>query len=116
MGTGDLFAGEVAGADVFIVDDIIASGGTVLRAAKASRARGAAHVYALATHGLFTTGAAGLFSSPDLDGVIVTDSVAPPALDVAGKLEIVSCAGLIGAAIQRLHGGGSINRLLNPRP
>ena len=114
--TGDLFAGEVAGADVFIVDDIIASGGTVLRAAKASRARGAAHVYALATHGLFTTGAAGLFSSPDLDGVIVTDSVAPPALDVAGKLEIVSCAGLIGDAIQRLHGGGSINRLLNPRP
>ena len=116
--SGDLFAGEVEGADVFIIDDMIATGGTVLRAAKACRQRGAKHVYALATHGLFSPGSSELFSSPDLDKVIVTDSVSPPPSTPAapGKLEIVSCATLLGDAIQRLHSGGSIHRLLNPRP
>ena len=117
--TGDLFAGDVAAADVFVIDDMIASGGTMVRAAKAARARGAEKVYALAAHGLFTTATQELFSSPEIDRVIVTDTIAPlppPSLDTAGKLEIVSCAALIGDAVQRLHSGGSIHRLLNPRP
>lgn len=117
MVSGDLFAGDVDGADVFIIDDMIASGGTMLRTAKASRERGAAHVFALAAHGLFSSTSGELFSGQDLDGVIVTDSIErPPSLETAGKLEIVSCAGLLGDAIQRLHAGGSIHRLLNPRP
>ncbi|MHB1102854.1 MAG: ribose-phosphate diphosphokinase [Devosia sp.] len=117
--SGDLFAGDVAGADVFIVDDMIASGGTMLRAARACRERGAKHVYALATHGLFSAGSNALLSSPDIDKIIVTDSVARAPLsseDAAGKLEIVGCATLLGDAIQRLHSGGSIHRLLNPQP
>lgn len=116
--TGDLFAGDVAGAEVFIIDDMIATGGTVLRAARACRERGAKHVYAIATHGLFSAGSGALLSSPDVDKVIVTDSVAqaPATSDPAGKLEIVSCAPLLGDAIQRLHSGGSIHRLLNPQP
>ena len=42
--TGDLFAGEVKGTDVFIVDDMISTGGTMLRAARACRSRGAGRV------------------------------------------------------------------------
>jgi len=115
--SGDLFAGAVAGADVFILDDMIASGGTVQRAARAARERGAVRVYALAAHGLFAAGSAELFTGADVDGIVVTDSVAPPAgLETRGRLEFVSCAGLIGEAIERLHAGGSIHRLLNPRP
>ena len=117
--SGDLFAGDVEGADVFVVDDMIASGGTMLRAATACRARGAAHVYALATHGLFSEGSDKLFEGPDFDKVIVTDSVPSARLspeNTGGKLEVVSCAPLLGDAIQRLHSGGSIHRLLNPQP
>src|SRR5690606_19147102 len=65
--SGDLFAGEVEGAAVFIVDDMIASGGTMLRAATASRERGAAAVFALAAHGLFSPPPAGLFAGGGID-------------------------------------------------
>lgn len=117
--SGELFAGEVEGADVFVVDDMIATGGTVLRAAKACRARGAARVFAMATHGLFSPGSAGLFAGSEVERVIVSDSTAPAEAlprGAAGKVEIVSCARLLGDAIQRLHSGGSIHRLLNPQP
>jgi ribose-phosphate pyrophosphokinase len=117
--TGDLFAGDVKGADVFIVDDIVSTGGTMLRAARACRDRGAGRVFAVATHGLFSEGSRELFLQPDIDKIIVTDSVemnGRAAEDPAGKLEIISCGQLLGDAIQRLHSGGSIHRLLNPLP
>ncbi len=111
---GELFAGDVAGKTVIIVDDMICSGGTILRAARACRERGAKKVLAYATHGCFTDDAAELFNDSALDSVIVTDSVGPHELEniPAGKLEVISCAPLLGDAIERLHGGGSINRLL----
>lgn len=115
--SGTQFAGEVAGADVFIVDDIIATGNTIVRAAEACRAHGASRVFAMATHGLFAGGAEGLFAKGVLDGILVTDSAAPFALpaEAEQRLEVMPTGELLGAAIARLHGGGSINRLLNPR-
>ncbi|MBN9311241.1 MAG: ribose-phosphate pyrophosphokinase [Devosia sp.] len=114
--TGELFAGDVEGAEVFVFDDMIASGGTMVRAAKACRERGARHVHAMATHGLMTTTSEVLFA-PEIDTVTVSDSV-PLSFEPGafGKLEIVSCAPLLADAIQRLHAGGSIRRLLNPLP
>jgi ribose-phosphate pyrophosphokinase len=117
--TGTLFAGDVADADVVIVDDMIATGGTVLRTAETVRARGARRVLAVATHGLFNPGAERLFAGSTLDGVIVGDTAAPfdlPADADRSRLTTVSCAPLLGEAIRRLHAGGSIHRLLNPRP
>jgi ribose-phosphate pyrophosphokinase len=110
--SGGLFAGAVEGAAVFILDDLIATGGTIVRAAEACRARGAAAVHAVATHGLFSS--AEQLLSPAIDTIIVTDSISafPPS---ASKLEVISCAPLLGGAIQRLHGGGSIHRLLHPQ-
>ena len=117
--SGDLFAGDVAGADVFIVDDMIATGGTLLRAAEACRQRRASHVYGIATHALYEQWSGEFVASTALDRIVVTDSTgALESLphEVLSRLEIVSCAGLLGEAIRRLHGGGSINRLLNPLP
>lgn len=116
--TGTLFAGDVRGADVFIVDDIIATGGTILRATEACRENGANRVFALATHALFAAESAVLFAEGKLDGIVVTDTAAPFDLPEAkaGRLEVLPVGPLIGAAIARTHGGGSINRLLNPLP
>ena len=75
--SGELFAGDVAGSAVFVVDDMISTGGTMLRAALACRKRGA-RVHAVATHGLFGKGIEALFS-PAIDSVVVTDSVASAA-------------------------------------
>jgi ribose-phosphate pyrophosphokinase len=112
---GDLFAGEVKGSAVFIVDDMISTGGTMLRTALACRERGAKAVYVFATHGLFSPGCEALFNSPTVNRVVVTDSVTPAnraGLEPLAKIEIVPAAPLIGEAIRRLHTNESITDLL----
>lgn len=103
--TGELFAGQVEGARVLIVDDLIASGGTMVRAAREIMRRGARDVWALAAHGLFTSGATEALSDPAIKGWVITDTVPPFRLtsDVASRIEIVSAAPLFGQAIQCLH-------------
>ncbi|MCG6113154.1 MAG: ribose-phosphate diphosphokinase [Paracoccus sp.] len=112
--TGDLFAGEVDGKVVFIVDDMIASGGTMLRAAGTCRERGASVVHALATHGLFGPGSDELFVARGIDRIAITDSVstaAAMAADSGRRLNIVSVAPLIAETIVRLHQGEAISDL-----
>jgi len=114
--TGQLLAGEVEGRRVLIVDDMIASGETMVRAATALRAAGAREAWALAAHGLFTAGAATALADPAIDGWVTTDSVPPfrlagrPAL--AGRVETVSAAPLFAETIRRLHAGGSVSELI----
>jgi ribose-phosphate pyrophosphokinase len=114
--SGDLFAGDVAGCAVFIVDDMISTGGTMVRAALACRERGAKAVYAVAAHGLFGKGADALFESPAIDRIVVTDSVASAARAKAdhpsAQLDILPAGPLIGEAIRRLHSHGSMCDLL----
>jgi ribose-phosphate pyrophosphokinase len=114
--SGDLFAGDVAGSAVFIFDDMISTGGTMLRAARACRERGADSVHVLAAHGLFGLGSSALFDEGAIDGVAVTDSVAA-AQEVKQRfprapLEVISAGALIAEAAERLHRNGSISGLL----
>ena len=55
--SGELLAGDISGKVAFIVDDLISTGGTLVRAARACRAAGATKVFAAAAHGLFIDGA-----------------------------------------------------------
>jgi ribose-phosphate pyrophosphokinase len=100
--SGSLFAGEVAQSAVFILDDMIATGGTMIRAARACRERGAAAVHALASHGLFGAGSAPILGEPSIDRIMVTDSVPQAALHDAPSLEVVSVAPLLAEAVARL--------------
>ncbi len=113
--SGELFAGDVAGKAAVVVDDMIASGGTMIRAAEACRSHGAAKVWAVATHGLFA-GAEELLSGPSFDGILVTDSVAAATRTKAAgsvpPLTVVSAAPLVAEAIRLLDGNGSISDLL----
>ncbi len=113
--SGDLLAGEVAGATVLVVDDLIASGGTMVRAAEACLGQGARRVIAVAAHGLFTGRAAEAIRSPALERVLVSDSVPPfrlpPGL-LGSRVEVVGAALLFAEAIRRLHEGGSITELV----
>lgn len=113
--SGELLVGEVAGATVLVVDDLIASGGTMVRAAEACLAHGARRVTAVAAHGLFTGRAAEAIASPALERVLVSDSVPafrlPPAL-LGPRVELVGTAPLLAEAIRRLHEGGSIAELV----
>ena len=65
---------DVAGRTVAIVDDMIATGGTICKAADALRAQGAVAVHAACSHGLFTGGAVNRLSG-HVDGVHATSSL-----------------------------------------
>lgn len=66
---------DVAGRRVAIVDDLIASGGTMLTAAQQLKAQGAQAVYAACTHGLFTGGAVPRLLAGGIDRILTTDTV-----------------------------------------
>jgi ribose-phosphate pyrophosphokinase len=110
--SGDLFVGNVAGRTALIVDDLISTGGTLLRAARSARAAGATRVLALVTHGLFMPGAEAVLADPAIDRVVVTDAVPPFRLTrPIDKLVILPCAPLLAEAIRRLHDGRNLTDL-----
>lgn len=112
---GEAVVGEAAGRAVVILDDLISTGNTLCRAARACRERGATEIHAAATHGLFMGGAPELMAEPSLGQVVVTDSVPPFRIDsglVGGKVVILEVAPLLAAAIERLHGDGSLVELM----
>jgi len=113
--SGNLLVGEVEDATVLVVDDLISSGGTMVRAAEACLAQGARAVWALAAHGLFTGKASEAVDDKRLARLVVTDTVPPFRLDPAltkRRLEVVSAAPLVADAIRRCHEGGSLVELL----
>jgi ribose-phosphate pyrophosphokinase len=112
--SGDLFVGDVKGTTALIVDDLISTGNTLLRAAHAARKAGASRVIALVTHGLFMRGAAEVVADPAIDLVVVTDAVPPFRLDRPTenkKLTILPAAPLLAEAIRRLHEERSLTDL-----
>ncbi|MCE6950267.1 ribose-phosphate diphosphokinase [Cereibacter sphaeroides] len=109
--SGELFAGDVAGKSVWIVDDMIDSGGTLLRAAQACRARGAAEVHLLATH-LLDPAAVDRLADPAVDTLTVTDSARLP--EAGPRVRLLSLAPLVGRAMARIHAGGAVGPLLDP--
>lgn len=113
--TGDLFVGDVTGATALVIDDLISTGGTLVRAARAARSAGARRVIALTAHGLFMEGAAEALADPALDRLVVTDTVPPfrlPAGATRDKLDILPSAPLFAEAIARLHEGRPLTELL----
>lgn len=111
--SGGTLVGQVSERLVVIIDDLISSGGTLVRAARACRDAGASRVLAAASHGLFVADASQTLSDPAIDEIVVTDSVAPFRLgaDWSGRLSIVDTAVLFGDAIARLHEGRSLTVL-----
>lgn len=102
-----LVAGEVAGATVLLLDDLIATGETMKRAAQALLRAGAREVVALAAHGLFIAPAAEVLADAAISRIVVSDSVPPfrlPATGpVAGKLRVASTVPLFARAIRDCH-------------
>ena len=109
--SGDqLVAGEVEGAIVLLLDDLIASGETLQRGAVALRHAGAKDVIGWAAHGLFVDKASELLANDGLSRLVVTDSVPPFRLPddgaVRGKLHVVSAVPLFAEAVRASHGSG----------
>lgn len=110
--SGSLFAGDVNGHCAVIIDDMISSGGTILRATRACRDHGAKRVIAAAAHGLFTNGADALFAKSGPDIVLTTDSVDISSTEHFDRLQVVSIADLLADTIKSLSNGDPLYDLL----
>ncbi|MBS1118101.1 MAG: ribose-phosphate pyrophosphokinase [Deltaproteobacteria bacterium] len=111
----EAFVGDVEGRIAVIVDDMIVSGTTLVRAADACRRRGATAVHAMATHAVFSAAAGQTLASPLLDSLVVTDTIAPGRSDLGAttnKLTVLPIAPLLARTIYALHTERSMSGVL----
>ena len=102
--------GKVSGKNAILLDDIIDTGGSIVQAAKALRAKGAASVMACATHPVFSGKAPEKLPEAQLSQLVVTNTI-PIADSMKSMVEVISVAQLLGDAIVRIHEGRSISTM-----
>jgi ribose-phosphate pyrophosphokinase len=92
-------------ATAIIIDDLISTGGTLVRAARACRAGGAKRVFAAVAHGLFMDGAPELMMESSLSGIVVANTVPPFRLsrENAGKIVTVDATAAVARAVAACH-------------
>jgi ribose-phosphate pyrophosphokinase len=106
--------GDVEGRRCIIFDDICDSGGTLINAAAALKARGAVEVSAFVTHGVLSKDAPGRVKTSELNELVITDSIsADPNNTKTDKLRSLSIAPLLGEAIRRIANDESVSKLFD---
>ncbi|BEP37235.1 ribose-phosphate pyrophosphokinase [Variovorax sp. V59] len=106
--------GEIDGRNCVIMDDMIDTAGTLVKAAEVLKERGAKSVYAYCTHPIFSGPAIERITHSALDEVVVTNTI--PLSDSAlacGKVRQLSVAPLIAETIQRIAKGESVMSLFS---
>lgn len=104
--------GDVQGHNVVIVDDIIDTGGTILKAVDTLKEFGAKKIIIAATHGLFNKGFEIFQNNPNVSKVIVTDSIENSVLkEKFDKLEIISLDTFLAQVINASITGLSVTNL-----
>jgi ribose-phosphate pyrophosphokinase len=104
-------AGDVAGRDCVVVEDIISTGGTMVEVARALREHGARHVIIACTHPVLADGAMERLRNAPIDELIVTNSIPVPPEKRLGPLTVLSVAPLLAEAIVRVHENRSVSEL-----
>ena len=103
--------GDVRNKNCILIDDIIDTGNTICKGAKALKNEGALSVRAGATHGVFSLDASAKLQNSVLEEVIITNTINLSEDKKFKKLKMLSVAALIGKAIQRIHREGSVSSL-----
>jgi ribose-phosphate pyrophosphokinase len=101
--------GEVEGADVVIVDDMIDTAGTICKAAEVIKEKGANSVRAICTHPILSGQAYERLEQSVLEEIAVTDTI--PLKRESPKIKVLTVADLFAEAIKAIHGHGSISSL-----
>lgn len=105
--------GKVRGRTCVIVDDMIDTGGTIVKAAEALFEQGAAKVIATATHGVLSGPAVDRLKNSAISEVVVTNTLPIPEESKFDKLTTLSIAPLIGRAISEVFTDGSVTSLFD---
>jgi len=105
--------GEVEGKNVILVDDIIATGSSLVEAAKALKEAGARKIFAAISHGILSANAVEKLENSEIDYLVITDSIPLGEEKKSKKIKIVSVSKLFAEAIRRIHFEQSISVLFD---
>ena len=106
--------GEIEGRNCVIMDDMIDTAGTLVKAAEVLKERGAGKVFAYCTHPVFSGPAIERIAGSQLDEVVITNTI--PLTDAAkacGKIRQLSVAFLFAETIRRISDGESVTSLFS---
>ena len=105
--------GEVEGRTCLLVDDMIDTGRTIVKAAQALKKNGAKGVIVAATHAVFSDPATEVLKSEDIDQVVVTDTLPIPADKRWDRLTVLPIAPLLARAIKEVFEDGSVTSMFD---
>jgi ribose-phosphate pyrophosphokinase len=101
--------GEIEGKNVILVDDIIDTAGTIVKAASVLKSFGAKKVYGCATHGVLSGPALDRIHNSELEKFVITDTIPLSEMARIDKIEVVSVAPLFAEAIKRINTNESVS-------
>ncbi|WP_299253288.1 ribose-phosphate pyrophosphokinase [uncultured Cytophaga sp.] len=101
--------GNVEGADVILVDDLIDTGGTITRAAEVIMGKGAKSVRAICTHAILSGAAYENIENSMLTEMLVTDTI--PLRKATTKIKVLTVADLFAKAIHQIQQNESVSSL-----
>lgn len=109
--------GEVKGKNAIIIDDIVATAGSLVEAVNALKSEGVKQVYAAVSHGILSGPAIDRINACDaLEELVITNSIPLSQEKQSDKIHAVSIAGLLADAINRIHDEESISCLFEHTP
>jgi ribose-phosphate pyrophosphokinase len=101
--------GDVNGKDVVLVDDMIDTAGTIVKAAEVLKSKGATSVMACCTHPVLSGPAYERIENGQLDELVVSDTI--PLVKESPKIKVLSVAHVFGEVIRRVYHNESVNGL-----
>ena len=103
--------GDVEGRTCVLIDDMIDTGGTIVAAADALAARGAATIYAATTHGVFSGPAIDRLKNSVISKVVLTNTLPLSPEKQIDKFEVLSVAAIIADAIDAVFEDTSVSEI-----
>ncbi len=103
--------GDVEGKDVILIDDMIDTAGTMVKAAGALKELGATSVMACCTHPVLSGPAFERIEKGELDELVVTNTI--PIRSLSKKIKMLSTAPMLGEVIRRVYNNESVNSLFD---
>jgi len=103
--------GDVDGKDVILVDDMVDTAGTLVKAAEVLKKRGAKSVMACTTHGVLSGPAFDRINGGTLDELVISDTI--PMKGESKKITVLTAARMIGETIRRITNNESVNSIFD---
>ncbi len=102
--------GDVEGKDIIIIDDMVDTAGTMVKAATALKAKGATSVMACATHGVLSGKAYDNLNKGELDELVISNTLVTKENKY---IKVLSVAPLFAEVIRRVYHNESVNSLFS---